>query len=148
MQGAHNLENVKRGFLWLSRGRQGFYLALLLTPFVLWLTAWATLGERGAPPNGTAFLLVWMVVAAIMAGKCFQLIRLPALLGMLLVGIFLKNIPGLVFQEDWAAWSSTLRGTALVIILMRAGLGLDPEALRRLSGKIFLSIFNLFIENK
>jgi NhaP-type Na+/H+ or K+/H+ antiporter len=36
---------------------------------------------------------------------------------------------------------SILRGIALVVILMRAGLGLDPQALKRLSGMVFRLAF-------
>jgi len=63
-------------------------------------------------------------------------IRLPALLGMLLTGIALKNLPGVSFDQHWPDYSKVLRGVALVVILLRAGLGLDPVALRRLSGEI------------
>ena len=62
----------------------------------------------------------------------------PALLGMLTTGIVLKNLPGLEFEDSWPDYSSTLRGTALVIILMRAGLGLDPEALKKHSGTVVI----------
>ena len=59
---------------------------------------------------------------------------------MLLTGIMIKNIPELYiedwkFDQYWVKSSGILRGTALVVILMRAGLGLDPKALKRLSGK-------------
>ena len=120
--------------LWPGRGSHGRYVSLALVPLVLWLSCLATFGSVAQPPSGSVFLLISLVVLAILAGKCFQMIRLPPLLGMLLAGIVIKNIPGLVFQTDWKLWSSTLRGTALVIILMRAGLGLDPDALKRLSG--------------
>ncbi len=95
-------------------------------------------GSIGAPPNGTLFLLIVMVVFALIAGQLFALLRLPPLLGMLIVGIVLKNIPGLEFEKRWPDYSSVLRGTALVIILMRAGLGLDPAALKRLSGMLYI----------
>ena len=36
---------------------------------------------------------------------------------------------------------SILRGIALVVILMRAGLGLDPQALKKLSGMVFRLAF-------
>ena len=67
---------------------------------------------------------------------------------MLLTGIMIKNIPELYiedwkFDQYWVKSSGILRGTALVVILMRAGLGLDPKALKRLSGK---SIFIFFLQ--
>merc|ERR1719322_1086551 len=82
-----------------------------------------------------------MVVCALLLGRLFELARLPALLGMLLTGIALKNLPGIVFEDRWPDYSSTLRGTALVIILMRAGLGLDPQALIKHSGLVFRLAF-------
>jgi len=47
----------------------------------------------------------------------------------------MKSIPGIEFDTHWTSYSATLRGIALVVILMRAGLGLDPVALKKLSGK-------------
>lgn len=116
-------------------GSVGRALTLALIPLILWLTCLSMFGSVAAPPHGTLFILIVLVVFAIGAGQCFALVKLPPLLGMLLMGIIIKNLPGLEFQDNWNTWSSTLRGTALVIILMRAGLGLDPIALKRLSGK-------------
>lgn len=53
---------------------------------------------------------------------------------MLAVGIIIRNVPGIRFGEDLNGnVSSSLRQIALVVILIRAGLGLDPTALRKLS---------------
>merc|ERR1712156_620748 len=60
---------------------------------------------------------------------------------MLLTGIVIKNIPGVEFDEYWVKTSGILRGIALVVILMRAGLGLDPQALKKLSGMVFRLAF-------
>merc|ERR1719471_240249 len=53
---------------------------------------------------------------------------------MLLVGVMLANVPGVrsVGRLD-SSWSSVLRSSALTIILIRAGLGLDPDKLKQLS---------------
>ena len=83
-------------------------------------------GKIALPPDGTHFLLIIMVVIAIVVGNIFAIIRLPALLGMLITGIVLKNIPGVTFDDHWPDYSKVLRGVALVVILLRAGLGLDP----------------------
>ena len=61
----------------------------------------------------------------------------------LMLGQFLGTIFGRYFNPiesglRWPDYSSTLRGTALVIILMRAGLGLDPEALKKHSGTVVI----------
>ena len=99
-------------------------------------------GKIAVPPNGTHFLLIALVVVATLVGQLFALARLPPLLGMIVTGIALKNLPGVIFDENWIAYSQTLRGIALVVILLQAGLGLDPVALRRLSGK-FIFIFRI-----
>jgi Kef-type K+ transport system membrane component KefB len=95
-------------------------------------------GDVAKPPSGTIFVLIILVVLALIFGWLFSLIRLPPLLGMLLTGIVIKNIPGMAFDQYWTPASSILRGIALVVILMRAGLGLDPQALKRLSGNYYL----------
>ena len=91
-------------------------------------------GAIAGPPNGTHFLLIALVVIAILAGNLFTLINLPALIGMLLTDIAPKNLPGITFDDNWISYSKILRGVALVVILLRAGLGLDPVALRQHSG--------------
>ena len=62
---------------------------------------------------------------------------------MLIVGILMKNVPYIDFArylDD--SWASALRSVALTIILLRAGLGLDPAALRKLSGLVIcLTLF-------
>ncbi|KAI1696557.1 sodium/hydrogen exchanger family domain-containing protein [Ditylenchus destructor] len=71
--------------------------------------------------------------AAFVLGRVSTLARMPPLLGMLLAGIMLRNIELRSFQ--FVPESGTfLRKFAFVIILLRAGLGLDPEALKRLKG--------------
>ena len=90
--------------------------------------------QEDSTVNGTIFILIILVVLALFFGWIVSLVKLPPLLGMLLTGIVIKNIPGVEFDEYWVKTSGILRGTALVVILMRAGLGLDPQALKRLSG--------------
>ena len=57
-------------------------------------------------------------------------IRLPPLLGMLLAGLLLRNIPGDLLQHIPSSWSSVIRKSALTIILARAGMGLNLKSLR------------------
>ena len=64
-------------------------------------------------------------------------VRMPDLLGMLIVGILMKNVPYIDFAKYLDdSWASALRSVSLTIILLRAGLGLDPVALRKLSGLV------------
>ncbi len=116
-------------------GRIARLLTLAIVIFTLWGTCMSMFGDVATAPSGTIFILIILVVFAMIAGWLFSLINLPPLLGMLITGIVIKNIPGMVFDEYWTKASGLLRGIALVVILMRAGLGLDPQALRRLSGK-------------
>ena len=56
---------------------------------------------------------------------------------MLIVGILIKNVPHIDFAKYLDdAWASALWSVALTIILLRAGLGLDPAALRKLAGLV------------
>eukprot|EP00938_MAST-03A_sp_MAST-3A-sp1_P004635 g4635.t1 len=57
-------------------------------------------------------------------------IRLPPLLGMLLAGLLLRNVPGDLLQHIPNSWSSVIRKSALTIILTRAGMGLNLKSLR------------------
>uniref|UniRef100_A0A2K6T8N0 Solute carrier family 9 member B2 n=1 Tax=Saimiri boliviensis boliviensis TaxID=39432 RepID=A0A2K6T8N0_SAIBB len=55
--------------------------------------------------------------------------------GMLLAGFLIRNIP--VINDNVQIkhkWSSSLRSIALSVILVRAGLGLDSKALKKLKG--------------
>ncbi|XP_028836079.1 sodium/hydrogen exchanger 9B2 isoform X1 [Denticeps clupeoides] len=99
---------------------------------------WAVTGPE-CVPGGTVFGLVVLFLTAVCGGKLVALIQLPrlpalpALLGMLLAGLLLRNVPyvsdAVYIQQKW---SSSMRNIALAIILTRAGLGLNPAALRRL----------------
>ena len=51
---------------------------------------------------------------------------------MLFAGLLLQNLPGKLLDDLPESWSVALRLFALSIILLRAGLGLDLAALRRL----------------
>uniref|UniRef100_A0A8C0JLE9 Solute carrier family 9 member B1 n=1 Tax=Canis lupus dingo TaxID=286419 RepID=A0A8C0JLE9_CANLU len=52
---------------------------------------------------------------------------------MLLAGFAIRNVPYLSdYTQVNSTWSSILRNTALTVILIQAGLGLDPQALKNL----------------
>ncbi|XGW04605.1 hypothetical protein V3C99_015638, partial [Haemonchus contortus] len=81
------------------------------------------------------YSLVVIVSLGVVIGYLTQLCRLPSLLGMLVVGIALRNSPAIsehlfVVKE----WSVVLRRIAFVVILLRGGLSLDVDAIRRLKG--------------
>ena len=76
-----------------------------------------------------------------------QIYRIPPLLGMLLAGMLLVNIPGGLVDLIPLSWSSFLRKMALIIILLRAGLGLNWEALKVVGwGSLLLAFCPLCVE--
>ncbi|XP_015200735.2 sodium/hydrogen exchanger 9B2 isoform X2 [Lepisosteus oculatus] len=108
-------------------------MALLLFGVV-----WSITGKE-CLPGGNLFGILTLLLCAVVGGKLMGLVKIPTLppfpplLGMLLAGFLLRNVPvvseavNIHFQ-----WSSSLRNIALAIILTRAGLGLDPQALKKL----------------
>lgn len=115
-------------------GRVGKWLTGLLIISLVFGSLVSLLGES-ALPGSNIFSLFVLFVLAEAAGRAVVPLRLPPLLGMLVVGILLKSVPGLdvIGKNIDQEWSAALRNLALVIILLRAGLGLDPAALRQLS---------------
>lgn len=78
--------------------------------------------------------LVLLLVVAAGGGWVASHVRMPPLLGMLVAGFLLRNLPGELLQALPERWSVALRLLALTVILLRAGLGLDLDALQRLQG--------------
>uniref|UniRef100_A0A3Q3WII0 Cation/H+ exchanger transmembrane domain-containing protein n=1 Tax=Mola mola TaxID=94237 RepID=A0A3Q3WII0_MOLML len=110
-------------------------LGLLLTKGVI---VWSVTGSE-CLPGGNLFGIVILFICSVLGGKLVGMIQLPKLppfpplLGMLLAGLVLRNVPYVTEAVViHTRWSAALRNIALSIILTRAGLGLDPQALRRL----------------
>lgn len=92
------------------------------------------------------FSFAFFILIAIGLSKLFQKLRLPGLLGMILTGIilgeysknYIVNILKLDFLEPFfisdkiLSISSDLRLCALIVILIRAGLGIDRESLKKI----------------
>ncbi|KAF1487615.1 Sodium/hydrogen exchanger 9B2, partial [Pygoscelis antarcticus] len=105
---------------------------------LVWAVVWSITGTE-CLPGGNLFGILFLYFFAVIGGKIFGFIKirtlppLPALLGMLLAGFLIRNTP---FISDIVQinlrWSAALRNIALSIILTRAGLGLDPKALKKL----------------
>ncbi|TNN06996.1 Sodium/hydrogen exchanger 9B2 [Schistosoma japonicum] len=139
--------------------------------------------------HGEALSILIFYGFGFLSGEIMELLHLPGLLGMLLGGLFLRNIGGLLIPEQiyhsgqlpsgsvpygynfslsnyttyneeeypfnitdprtqFAALllvnpvlSGILRQLALTTILTRAGLGLDPEALKQVCGSVFRLAF-------
>ncbi|XP_078419851.1 sodium/hydrogen exchanger 9B2-like isoform X1 [Cetorhinus maximus] len=134
----HNHGKLWRIFACPPQGIIASVLTKVIMVILLWAVVWSITGPE-CLPGGNLFGNLILFVCAVLGGKIVGMIKLPhlpplpGLLGMLLAGFVLRNIP--VVSEaiyiDYK-WSSSLRSIALAIILTRAGLGLDAKALRKL----------------
>lgn len=107
-------------------------------------TLYGLCGADVLPPNGYLFPFIALFVSASMAGRVAAQLRLPPLLGMLIVGVIIRNERSLSFDQRL---SSNLRSFALTIILLRAGLSLDMKILKRLGCAVAkLSLIPCLIE--
>jgi len=142
---------ISHAFLLPPHGLLGTILTYILVVLTIWLTSYSVFGQIALPGDqeinitvkgGTVFALLVLVVVAWIGGWVVQQVHLPPLLGMLVVGILLKNVPYISVARGLdPAWSAALRSTALAVILLRAGLGLDPAALKQLSAMVFRLAF-------
>ncbi|CAG9119507.1 unnamed protein product [Plutella xylostella] len=102
---------------------------------LIFLLIWGTLyAEVGAPVglNGELFSMSLLVICSWLAGWAWlKLTTLPALIGMLLTGIMFQNLGWVHMTSTYVKLNQDLRKISLVIILTRAGLGLDAGVLRK-----------------
>ncbi|XP_062524176.1 sodium/hydrogen exchanger 9B2 isoform X2 [Bombyx mori] len=114
-------------------------LSVLLIGIMVWITIWIVMGETAAP-GGQLFTLAVLTIAAYFGGwVMMKVTTLPALIGMLFVGLLLKNIGFVNFGESYQHVASYIRKIALTIILTRAGMDLDPVAMK----KYFFTVIKL-----
>lgn len=74
--------------------------------------------------------LAVILLLGLPAKKVFEKLKLPGLLGMLILGVLIGPHGFNWLQEDMLRISGDLRKIALIIILLRAGLGLNREDLK------------------
>jgi len=127
-------------------GGCAFLLSILLFALLLLGAIIGLFSEANLFP--TLISLFVLLVIAHIAGYAVTFINMPPLLGMLITGFLLKNIPVVKDHIDFdSQWSSALRSIALLVILTRAGIGLDPAALKRLSLVVLrLAFLPCFVE--
>lgn len=105
-----------------------------------------------------------LFISSKVAGCIIGLIKLPPMIGMLLMGVLLKNVGFINITGDYTKFTAILRYNtqirlfflfifffnrqiALVNILLPAGIGLDSEALKKLGWMIVnLAVFPVAIE--
>lgn len=75
--------------------------------------------------------ILWTLVAGFFAGQIARRLHAPALVGMVLAGIFLGPQVGNVLSDGILESATALRTIAVMVILMKAGLGLDREKLQQ-----------------
>lgn len=92
--------------------------------------------------EGHFFALTVLIVIAALFGFVARCFHLPPLIGMLLAGFLLRNVPYINIATNINnLWSSALRNIALVVILTRGGVSLDAKILRRLKLAVPLLAF-------
>ncbi|KAJ3654391.1 hypothetical protein Zmor_013581 [Zophobas morio] len=106
-------------------------IALVLIGTLSWCILYSIVGETAAP-GGHLFQLILLAICAHFGGWLMSLTTLPALIGMLFTGVLFQNVGIVNIDASFNHITGELRQIALVIILIRAGLDLDPSALKRL----------------
>ena len=87
----------------------------------------------------TSLALIFLV--GLSAAALCQLLRLPRIIGMLATGILLGPYVLNLLDPEILSLSAQLRQMALIIILLKAGLSLDLEELRRVGRPAVLMAF-------
>ncbi|MGC9525166.1 MAG: cation:proton antiporter [Limnospira sp.] len=73
--------------------------------------------------------IIWILLMGFFGGQIARRLKAPALVGMILVGIVLGPQVGNVISPEMIATADSLRTIAVMVILMKAGLGLDRDKL-------------------
>lgn len=82
-----------------------------------------------------------IILLGLLVGWIFSKLRLPGLLGMIIVGIILSPYALNLIDDSILMISGNLRQIALVIILTRAGLSLDISDLKKVGRPAILMCF-------
>ncbi|MEG4970535.1 cation:proton antiporter [Microcoleus sp. B6-A1] len=73
--------------------------------------------------------MIWILLMGFFVGQIARRLKAPALVGMVQVGILLGPQLGNVISPEVLGAANSLRTIAVMVILMKAGLGLDREKL-------------------
>ncbi len=93
-------------------------------------------------PVGHFFSLALLLVVSSVFGVLAKWLLLPQLVGMIVAGFLLRNVPGIDFARHISnIWSSNIRNIALIIVLTRGGLSMDFKQLKRLKFAVLLLAF-------
>ncbi|KAF4525624.1 hypothetical protein B566_EDAN001223 [Ephemera danica] len=111
-------------------------VAIIFMVLLVWGIIFILLGHDASPFGGQLFAIAVLCIVAKLGGWVATRVRLPGLLGMLLVGIAATNLGLISIHGEYVQVVASIRRVALTIILIRAGLDLDPEATKKLFGTI------------
>lgn len=131
-------------FNMICSGKAGAFVTAILLASLIW-TALLTVTKSENLPGGNLFGLFVVFICSVLLGALLSrlpFMQLPNLLGMLLAGLLLTNIEAInVVRHIRKSWSVSLRNIALVVILLRSGLELDPVALKKLKRTVISLAF-------
>ena len=118
----------------------------LLKPLIKLMTSAYFLTQRASAfcvlERKTMLLSISLILIIGMSlGHICQKLKLPSLIGMLITGMILGPYVLNLLDPNILAISADLRKIALIIILTRAGLGLDLSGLKKLGRPAFLMCF-------
>ncbi len=82
-----------------------------------------------------------IIILSLLADWVFRLMRIPGLIGMLLVGVLLGPYVLDYLAPDLLVIGADLRLIALIVILLRAGFELSRDTLHRVGGRVLLLAF-------
>ncbi|MBU1094641.1 MAG: cation:proton antiporter [Firmicutes bacterium] len=82
-----------------------------------------------------------IIITSLFMSQVFELIKLPRMIGMLIAGIILGPFVFDLISPDILDISADLRQIALIVILIRAGLSLDFEDLKKVGKTAILLSF-------
>ncbi len=88
-----------------------------------------------------ALSLAGIIILSLFINFLFERIKVPALIGMLLLGVILGPYVLNLLSPDILTISSDLRNIALIVILLRAGFELNKDTLNRVGKSVILLSF-------
>ena len=103
------LRRVGQWFLCPPSGKVAAVLVAVLI-FAVWWASLISMTKSEALPGGSLYPMLILFIGAWCGGYIIKPTTLPPLLGMLVVGCLLANVPGIDVAKDIEpAWSSTAR---------------------------------------
>ncbi|XP_050562031.1 sodium/hydrogen exchanger 9B2 isoform X2 [Spodoptera frugiperda] len=106
-------------------------ICIIMFFLLTWGVLYSEIGES-VGLQGELFSMSVLVISAYLIGWIWlKVTTLPALIGMLLTGIAFQNLQLVHMTDSYRKLNQDLRKIALVIILTRAGLGLNAGVLRK-----------------